>query len=558
MKNPDWYNQVPPKNSYRSVFKWGALDQFKHPRMELVELLKKKFEMSDEDFKEKILVGDETIENVPKSKLAEAHVKALKQIVGDENFFVDGYTRVKYGYGKTLHDSLRLRRKIIENLTDAVVAPRNKEDVVAIVKYCNEHKIPIYPFGGGSSVTFGVEAVKGGITLNLGAHMNRVIDVNETNLTCTVEPGIFGPALENELNSCKKSRKTKYNFTCGHFPQSFEYSTVGGWIAAKGAGQASTHYGKIEDLVICMEWVTPTGIIKTLDFPKAAIGPDIDQMFIGSEGAFGILVEATLKIFHYQPSDRKFFSFVFKDYESGLKATQVIMQSEFYKPSVFRLSDPEETDFGLHLYGVMDTPVNTTLKVLGYKEGKRSLLIGMVDGIKSQTMLTNSLIHKICIGHGALPIGSFAVKKWMHSRYMDPYMREDLQDYGIIIDTLETSVTFENMSKVRDAVRAVIKSRPNTICMTHTSHYYKQGGNLYFIFLVKMNEIDEFKAFQKTILDAIFESGGTMSHHHGVGKMIAPWLEKQLGKNQLAIFKALKNHFDPNNIMNPGGTLGLD
>ncbi|MFN8370359.1 MAG: FAD-binding oxidoreductase [Bacteriovoracaceae bacterium] len=337
--SPAWYDQVPPKHSFRSVFKWGALDQFKHPKTELVELLKKTFSMSDDDFKEKSYVGDDIIAHVPKSKLDSKHIRVFEQIVGEENVSIDDYTRVKYGYGKTLHDSLRLRRKIIENLTDAVISPRNKNDVIKIVKYCNDQKIPIYPFGGGSSVTFGVEAVKGGITLNMAAHMNRVLAVNEMNLTCTVEPGIFGPALENELNNAKNNRSTKNNFTCGHFPQSFEYSTVGGWIAAKGAGQASTYYGTIEDLVVCMEWVTPSGIIKTLDFPKAAIGPDIDQMFIGSEGAFGILVEATLKIFHYLPHQRKYFSFVFKDYASGLKATQLIMQSEFYKPSVFRLSD---------------------------------------------------------------------------------------------------------------------------------------------------------------------------------------------------------------------------
>jgi alkyldihydroxyacetonephosphate synthase len=152
----------------------------------------------------------------------------------------------------------------------------------------------------------------------------------------------------------------------------------------------------------------------------------------------------------------------------------------------------------------------------------------------------------------------YPAKSWEKGRFTDPYLRDTLQDFGIIIDTLECAVNWSNMNQVYEEVRAFVKSRPQTICMSHMSHLYPQGANLYFIFIARMTEIDEFVAFHRGILDAIQKSGAAMSHHHGIGKLFAPWIEGQIGKNQMEVFKALKKHFDPNNIMNPGGTLGLD
>ena len=152
----------------------------------------------------------------------------------------------------------------------------------------------------------------------------------------------------------------------------------------------------------------------------------------------------------------------------------------------------------------------------------------------------------------------YPVKNWEHGRYLDPYIREDLNDYGIMIDTLEAGVTWDNLHRLHHRVREYIKSRPRTICMTHASHFYPQGTNLYFIFLAQMTDVREYRKFQEGIIDRIEKSGGSLSHHHGVGKMVSPWLERHLGKEQMGVLKALKNHFDPNNIMNPGGTLGFD
>lgn len=530
-----------------------------------MELLKRELNIEENQFAQPAHLGEEHVSDVPPSRLDSEHAKKLMEIVGNENVLTDSYTRVKFAYGKTMWDLFRLRQANPDTLPDAVICPRSTEDVVAIVRYCDQQGIAVIPFGAGSSAVRGVEhsrETKQGITLNLARHMNKILKVSDINHTCTVQPGIFGPDYEEQLNNAPRLFGSQHPYTGGHFPQSFEFSTVGGWIAAKGAGQASTHYGKIEDMVVATKWVTPRGNIETIDFPRAAIGPDIDQIFIGSEGCFGILVEATLKVWKYLPDERQYFSFMFRDFDSGMTAMREIMQGEYYKPSVFRISDGEETQFGLSLYGVADTPLAGMLDILGYKEGERALALGFIDGSREQALLSSALIHKTAILHGALPLGDYAVKNWMKGRYRDPYMREDLQDYGIIIDTLETAISWEKMPNLHAQVRRVIKSRPNTICLCHISHFYENGGNLYFIFIMKPDSSElepafaEFKEFQAKIFDAIRDYGGTMSHHHGVGKLMAPWLEEQLGKNQMDIFRALKDHFDPKNIMNPG-TLGL-
>jgi alkyldihydroxyacetonephosphate synthase len=157
-----------------------------------------------------------------------------------------------------------------------------------------------------------------------------------------------------------------------------------------------------------------------------------------------------------------------------------------------------------------------------------------------------------------MSLTGYAAKKWEHTRYTEPYMREDLMDYGVVIDTLESAVTWDNLHTLHQGVREYIKERPQTMCMTHASHFYPQGTNLYFIFLAKMDDLDEFRKFHRGIIENILKYGGSLSHHHGIGRMIAPWIEAHLGHEQMAVLRTLKKHFDPNNIMNPGGQLGLD
>ena len=555
---PDWYHEKAPERSYRSILKWGDPEAFKAPNTKLYELMKETFHMTDDDFKVKQEMGLEEVDYDIPCRLSNDQIAALEAIVGKANVSTDNYDRLSVAYGKTMVDLMRLRKHIVENVPDAVVYPKNREDIIALVKYCCEQKIPMYVYGGGSSVTRGVEAVKGGITLDMRKNFNKVISFSEHNQTITVEAGMSGPKLEETLNNAVSTLGAKCAYTCGHVPQSFEYSSVGGWAVTRGAGQNSSYYGKIEDIVISQEYVTPIGIIKSDEFPRNATGPSIDQIMMGSEGTFGILTHVTLRVFKYMPENRKKFSYVFKDWENGLNAAREIMQGEFGFPSVFRLSDPEETSIAFRLYGVADTVIDKMLAAKGYKDGKRVLMLGWSEGEKHFSKNVAKQIDKICKKHGAMYTTSIVTKGWEKGRFTDPYLREDMGDYGLMLDTLECSVNWDNFTNVYENVRRFCKSRPDTICMTHMSHFYPQGANLYFIFEAKMNDLDEYLEYQRGIMDNIQKYGAAMSHHHGIGKMTAPWLEAQIGKNQMDIYRALKQHFDPDNLMNPGGTLGLD
>ncbi len=555
---PDWTSTAPREGTYRSIFKWGAPDGFKHPNRRLYAMLKEKLEMTDDDFREKKSEGSETVSlDVPVS-LSDAQIEALKTIVGAENVAVDDYSRVKYSSGKTMEEAMALRAGLVSDPADVVVHPRDREDVANVVAYCDKERIPIYPYGGGSSVAFGFKCAKGGVSLVMSTHMNRVLELNEKNQTITVEPGIMGPAYEAALNDAPERFNAKRRYTGGHFPQSFEYSSVGGWISALGSGQQSSYYGDAYDIVLSQEYVTPAGSFKTLDYPGTATGPKVNDIMKGSEGAYGVLVSATMRIFRFAPENRKGFAFVFPTWESAIDATREISQGEFGMPSVFRISDPEETDVALKLYGIEGTVIDKLMRLRGFEPGRRCLLIGQSEGERAFAKNVKRKAKGICRGHGAMYITGYPLKNWEHGRYSDPYMREDMNDFGIMIDTLESGVTWDNLHTLHKGVREFIKSRPNTICMTHASHFYPQGTNLYFIFIGRMKDMAEYREFQGGVIDSMQRHGGSLSHHHGVGKMVGPWMERHLGKEQMDVLRALKRHFDPNNIMNPGGTLGLD
>ena len=387
---------------------------------------------------------------------------------------------------------------------------------------------------------------------------NKVIDFNEIDQTITVEAGMSGPKLEETLNNAVKLFGAKRAYTCGHFPQSFEYSSVGGWVVTRGAGQNSTYYGCISDIVLAQEYATPIGVLKTDRYPRKATGSDLGQILMGGEGTYGVLTHVTLKVFRHMPETIKRFSYMFKDWETAQAAAREIMQCEAGYPSVFRLSDPEETSVMLHLYGVMDSPLKHLFKMRGFKENEMCLFLGFTNGEKGFSSNCAKNVHRVCRRFGGMSLTGYVTKGWEKGRFNDPYMRDTMQDFGIVTDTMECSVNWSNMSRVHAEVRAFCKSRPNTICMTHMSHVYPQGANLYFIFIIKESDPEAFRAYHAGILSAIQKSGAAMSHHHGIGKMFAPWLEGSLGAKEYDVLRTLKQHFDPDNIMNPGGTLGFD
>ncbi len=556
---PDWFEGELPPRSFRSILKWGDPNEYKHPNRKLFALMKETFGLDDEWFSKR---RDEGLGAVPESspcRLAPEHVEALTAIVGSENAHVDTYNRLRIAYGKTMVDLMRLRYGVIEHLPDMALWPRDRGDLRRIVDYCEANAIPVYVYGGGSSVTRGVEPFSGGVSLDMRVHLKRVIKFDERNQTITVEAGMDGPELERVLRNAPETLGAAGRYTAGHLPQSFEYSVVGGWTVTRGAGQNSTYYGKIEDIVLAQDYVCPGGVdLRTREFPAAADGPDLDQIMMGSEGTFGVLYSATLRVRRYMPENTRRYSFIFRDWESAKEAAREVMQGEFGMPSVFRLSDPEESDVALRLYGVSGTALDAAMTAFGYKPGERCLMLGTADGERGFARHVERRIKRICRSRGAMGTTAYVTRAWEHGRFRDPYMREDLQDFGIMIDTLECTVNWTNLEEVHTGVRAFCHSRPNTICMTHMSHFYPQGCNLYFIFIAKMDGLDEYLAYQAGILDAIQESGATMSHHHGIGKAFAPWLEGDVGPEAMAVFRALKRHFDPKGIMNPGGTLALD
>jgi alkyldihydroxyacetonephosphate synthase len=554
---PAWREDVPSPRSYRSVLKYDPA-KFKHPSAAWYEMFKAEFGMTDDDFRDRRPGGDAEVVLDRACALSEAQVQAFAEIVGRENLSTEAYDRVKFGHGKSVDENLALRRGVVGAVPDLVVHPRDKTEVAHIVALCNADRIPIVTYGGGSGVVLGNAAPRGGIALVLRTHMNQLLAVSDANQTAVVQPGMLGPDYEAALNDAQSRFGTRRGYTCGHFPQSFELATVGGWILAAGSGQASTYYGDACNLLVSAEWVTPAGNLRTLDIPGTATGPRVNDFLKGSEGAYGILVEATMKVFRHMPENRQRFAVMYPSWDAAIEASREIVQGEFGLPAVYRISDPEETEIGLKLKGFDQPLFDRLLRSRGLVSGNRCLCIGTAEGELGYTRHVKKTALAIARKHGATSLTGFATKQWEHGRYSDVHMRDDLLDYGIVIDTLETGVTWENLRRLYEGVRKFVKQRPRTLCMTHCSHFYPQGTNLYFIFILRPETEEEFFHFRTAIVDKIIECGGSISHHHGVGRLFAPWMEKHLGREQVNVLRALKRHFDPNDIMNPGGTLALD
>ena len=538
-------------NSYRHILKWGD----KHEEgisHHMAEVIKEKFDLSDADFKGKHLPGTEPVKLEKPSMLKPVQVDFFRSVSGAENIQTDDVSRARFSCGKFYGELLDLRLGLVPDPPDAVVAPRTHEEVKKIISFCSGEGIAVVPAGGLSSVTGAVRAPGGGIALDLTKHLNKVLAVNKVNKTVTVQAGMYGPALEEKLN--------RQGYSCGHFPQSFEYSTVGGWISARGAGQASTGYGKIEDMLVSVKVVTPAGVIVTRDFPRMAQGWDIFRLFAGAEGTLGVITEATLHVFNYAPENTTSAAFIFRSFEAAVEAMRIIIQAECGKPHLFRISDPDETDIAFRTGGFEGTLADRALQMLGFKTGSRCLMFVTVEGEKDYARFVIRKIKRKARAGKGMYIGTSPVRKWLEQRYSSAYLRDPLMDLGIMTDTLETAVTWENLLKVWKAAHEYVARRSKAFMMIHISHVYENGANLYFTFLSPMekgNEKNDFTTFHRGLVETILEHGGSISHHHGVGRVLGPWMEGHLGRSSMELLRAVKKHLDPNNIMNPGGTLGL-
>lgn len=549
---PQWTRTPPLPGSYRSIAKEGRQDQIEVPTDKYFRQLQKDLQLNDDFFKNR-QDGNQPLRAIPPSNLDARFIEEVMAIVGRENVQVDAYNRVKYSYGKLAEEMVNLKRGVLHEVTGAAVHPREKGEIQKIVLLCDQNKIPLYVYGGGSSVNMGFLPQKEGVTLVLSTHLNKVLGVNELNHTCRVQAGCLGPQLEEALNNAPERFGTTHRFTNGHFPQSFEISSVGGWVLTMGSGQASTYYGEPANLVLSMEMVTPRGIINTSDYPSTATGPRVVDMLKGSEGVFGVLVELTIKVFHYLPENRKHFGYIFKNFTAAVNAARDVCQGQFGLPAIFRISDSFETDNAFQMYP-QPPVVEWVLDTLGYKPGKRCLCLGTVEGEQDFTKLVQQKIARVARSHGGFTLGGSPARSWEKDRYTSFLIAEAISDYNIILDTVETPVKWDNLHHIHDTVLAYAHSVPGTTCFGHMSHFYPYGSNLYFIFGVK-GSMQDYIAYRTGLVDAMVRAGGAPSHHHGIGRLMHPWIERFLGSEEMDVLRALKRHFDPNNIMNPGAGL---
>ncbi len=497
---------------------------------------------------------------LPAARLDPTVLARLRAVTADDRVFTDAHERAFHAVGKSYFDLLRIRAGEVPDAPDAVVYPVSHEEVLAVLALAAEAKVAVVPFGGGSSVVGGVEARRGAghaglITLDT-TRMDRLIELDETSHTATFQAGIYGPALEERLAA--------RGYTLGHFPQSFEFSTLGGWIAARGAGQQSNRYGAAAKQLLGAKVATPRGGWEIQPFPASAAGPSLAQLVAGSEGVLGVITEATVKV-HRLAEARDFVSFLFRSWESGTAAVRTITQDEL-PVSTLRLSDVDETRF----YGAFRSVLRPSrvqemaLKALGaggYDE-PCVLMVGF-EGAPGTVRTAWRQCFAIAAKAGGLYVGRGPGNSWYENRFEMPYLRDPLMDRGIGIDTLETSTSWSNVDRLYRAVTSAIRGALEAhghpgVVLAHISHTYPSGTSLYFTFLFPRDledEIGQWRAAKEAASKAIAEHGGTISHHHGVGIDHAHWLVPELGALGLDVIAGAKERVDPQGILNPGKLL---
>ena len=495
-------------------------------------------------------------------RLSKKVLDSLGKAVGKKHVSTSHENRVRHSYGKSYRDLMRLRQGKISNPPDAVLFPGSEAAVKKVLKIADENMIAVVPFAGGSSVVGGVECMekkkyRGAICVDM-RRMNKVVSVDPYSLTATAEAGIWGPDLEDEL--------AKSYLYLGHAPESFKFSPLGGWIASRAAGRQSTGYGKIEEMTEGVRMVSPRGVVDTLAVPASAAGPCLRELVVGSEGTLGIITRATMKV-RPLPDTYDYRGLLFKDFEAGAAAVREMLQKEI-APCTVRISDPEESAMAITLRKPLSNPMMErglvmglkALKSVGYSFNNGCYSVLGVEGTAKEVGPKMNKLINICRKHGALPLGKIAGMEWYKGRYDHPYLRDIMLGWGIMVDTLETATNWDNIMNlyhvVRKAIREAIEDTGSPAIVTcHISHSYPQGSSLYFIFLglqAEGQEIEQWEQVKKAASEAIVRSGGTISHHHGVGYEHAPWFPKEIGPQGIKALKALKRTLDPKGIMNPG------
>ncbi|MFI6433063.1 FAD-binding oxidoreductase [Rhodococcus oryzae] len=476
------------------------------------------------------------------TNLAEGHRTDLDELIGSEHVRTDDATRLRHAGGKSTPDLLRRKDTEPQDAPDAVVLPGSHDEVLALLRYCAAESIAVVPFGGGTSVVGGVDPARGGfrevIALDL-RRLDALLELDTVSGIATLQAGVTGPQAEQLLGT--------HGFSLGHFPQSFQFATIGGFAATRSSGQASAGYGRFDDMVQRIRVATPTGDLDLGRAPASAAGPDLRELFVGSEGAFGIITEVAVRV-HPIPETTAYRAWSFPDFETGAAALRTVIQTGA-TPTVMRLSDEAETGLNLALAG----------DVGGESPAAGCLAITTFEGTTAHVESRHTEASALLAAAGGTDLGEQPARSWEHGRYDAPYLRDALLNAGAIVETLETATTWSNLSNLRTAVTTALTESLTAqgtpaLVMCHISHTYQTGASLYFTVVCAQtaDPLPQWAAAKKAAGDAIVSVGATITHHHAVGRDHRPWMSDEIGELGGRVLQAVKDAVDPTGILNPG------
>ena len=488
---------------------------------------------------------------LPPSRLADPLRERLASAVGG-SVRDDRLARVAHSVGRSYPDLLRLRAGQIDP-PDAVVYPGDHDQVRAVLQICSEAGVAVVPVGGGTSVVGGVEPLRGTfpavISLDLG-RMDQLLEVDQLSLTARLQPGMSGPEAELAL--------AQHGLTLGHLPQSWEYATIGGFAATRSAGQASTGYGRMDRLVLGLRVAAPNGELDVRPLPgTAGPTPAIRELVLGSEGVLGVVTEVTVVV-RPLPVTRMYEGWSFRSFAAGVDAMRRLEQAHA-AGDVSRLSDETETMMSLASAGdsggTAAKLAQRYLKLRGHGNG--CLAIFGWEGDSDEALDRANRARMLLRSAGGLRLGSKPGNAWQHQRYRAPYLRDELMDRGVMVETLETATTWSNLHNLYGTVQAALREHAPLV-MCHVSHLYPAGASLYFTFMAAQQrgqEMEQWRATKTAASEAIVAAGGTITHHHAIGTDHAQWMRDEVGDTALDLLRAAKAELDPRGVMNPGKLL---
>ena len=498
--------------------------------------------------------------DVPESRLTEALRGHLVAAVGEPYVTQDAEMRVVHGFGRGVRDLVRVRRGDLGRLPDVVVYPGDESEVVSIVDACVAANAVLIPYGGGSNIVGALEAMpteqRQVVSINLG-RMNKVLEIDEVAGLARIQAGALGPDMEEQLNA--------KGWTMGHFPDSFMWSTVGGWIATRSSGMQSDKYGDIADITRGLRMVMAGQTLVLRPLPSYSSGPSVREMVIGSEGRLGIITEAWMNV-HRLPEVREIQAYFFPDYYSGLKAMEAIAASDA-APSITRVMDANETAFSMangkkssRVGHFMSKAIQTFMERKGWDLNQIAISFIGYEGTAVHVRYEKGLVGKIIGAHGGFGVGKGPGALYDQKKFDVPYIRDFLLDMGIPADVSETPMPWSKMESMHRLVTAAAQKAFDEagvqgFIMCHLSHSYHSGACQYFTFAINdpsernMETYDRVKqAIQQTFVD----NGGAISHHLGVGEEHSPWLEQDISPAGVFIQRKLFEGVDPDGLFNPG------